>query len=248
MNGQIKRDVLKRFAPALALVGLTGLTAGCVTNDDVHQAVYDYRAWEAKYDPIHIPSRRSKVEPAGVRWSQQTFVARFQPKRAILTAETRRRLSELSSRYRGRGVRVTVLLDLPKQERDKKLVDARRATIIRALADSGLRASRVRAVPGSKNADAAVVLIAVQRTVASRCKEWQSAVSGKSLGVEEWRFGCATRSSLRAHVDNPNDLRNGRRLDDYDGANAAKTIDDYRSGKLDKLPEAQGTGSSATTQ
>ena len=232
----------KKFAKTLIL-GSVVLAAGC--SEGARQGYFDakarYTAAKARWSPVYVASRHSRAKDGGVAWTQLTYVAEFQPKSAHLTADARAGLSRLGSRYGGRGVRVTVLLDYPSDADARKLVEKRRRAISIELARHGLSARNVRAVPGAKHRNSAVILMGVRRAVVSSCREWKATVAGKLPDPEEWRYGCATRSALRAHIDNPSDLLGGRPLGDFDGVTAAKTITDYRAGKLDKLPDSEGT-------
>jgi type IV pilus biogenesis protein CpaD/CtpE len=232
----------KRFTKLL-IVSSVILAAGC--SQGARESYYDskarYTAAKARWSPVYVASRTSRLKKAGVAWTQITYVAEFRPKTARLTPGARAGLSNLGSRYGGRGVRVTVLMDYPADKDAKKLLERRRRAISVELAKHGLSARNIRAVPGAKHRNSAVVLVAVRRAIVSSCREWKSAVSGALPPAEEWRYGCATRSALRAHIDNPSDLVGGRPLGDFDGVSAAKTITDYREGKLDKLPDSGGT-------
>lgn len=229
--------------PKALFLGSVVLVAGC--SDGLQQGYYDakarYNEKRARWSPVFVPSRASRVRDGGVEWTQLTYVAAFKPGSSKLTSGARAGLSRLGTRYGGRGTRVTVLLDYPSDAKARKLVEERRRAISVALAQRGLSASNVRAVPGAKHRNSAVVLMGVRRAVVSSCNEWKTAVGGTLPRADEWRYGCVTRSSLRAHIDNPADLVRGRPLGGFDGVTAAKTITDYRAGKLDKLPTTEGT-------
>ena len=232
----------KQIVKAMVLSSVV-LAAGC--SQGTRQSFYDakarYAAAKGRWSPVYIAPRTSRAPDGGVSWTQLTYVAEFQPKSASLTPRAKAGLSRLGSRYGSRGARVTVLLDYPSDAGARKLVEKRRRAISIALVQHGLNARNIRAVPGAKHRNSAVILMGVRNAVVSSCREWKATVTGKLPNVEEWRYGCATRSALRAHIDNPSDLVGGRPLGDFDGVTAAKTITDYRAGKLDKLPDSEGT-------
>ena len=231
------------------LLGSAVLAAGC--SDNARQGYYDakddYSVFRAKWSPVYVPSRSSRAKDGGIEWTQLTYVAAFHPGTARLTSSARAGLANLGGRHGNRGNRVTVLLDYPADAKARRLVEQRRRVISTALAQNGLSARNIRAVPGAKHRNAAVILLGVRRAVVASCPEWRATITGKIPLVEQWRYGCATRSALRAHVDNPSDLVRGRPLDGMDGVAADKSIKDYRDGKLDKLPDSDGT-SGGTTQ
>ena len=224
------------------VIGSVVLAAGC--SDSARQNYYDakanYNEYRSKWSPVYVPARTSRAAHGGIEWVQLTYVAAFHPGTARLTSGARSGLASLGSQHGRRGARVTVVLDYPADSKSRKLVERRRRAISLALTQNGLNASNIRAVPGAKHRDAAVVLLGVRRAVVASCDEWRAAVTGKLPRVESWRYGCATGSALRAHVDNPSDLVRGRPLDGMDGVTADKAIKDYRAGKLDKLPESKG--------
>ena len=231
------KHVLKAF-----VIGSVVLAAGC--SDSARQNYYEskanYNEFRSRWSPVYMPPRTSRAAQGGIEWVQLTYVAAFHPGTARLTSSARSGLADLGSRHGNRGNRVTVVLDYPADAKARRLVESRRRAISVALAKSGLSAQNIRAVPGAKHSNAAVILLGVRRAVVASCEEWKATVTGRLPRLESWRYGCVTGSALRAHVDNPSDLVRGRRLDGMDGVAADKSIKDYRTGKLDKLPDSGG--------
>jgi pilus assembly protein CpaD len=154
-----------------------------------------------------------------------------------LDALTTAKIQRFAERYRALGVgRIAILAPEGVVGRNSRII----AEIRRVLAASGLRGPvSVGSYPAGDPTLAAPVRLVFQglkAEVATPCGAWPDDLASGS-SVEGWKnseyenFGCATRASLAAQVDDPRDLAQARADDAPDVGMRLRAIGDVREGK-----------------
>ena len=198
------------FASILALLVSAPLLGGCITDD-----------------PDLVTLRNQS------RWSQSVIYLNYPPGQARLSPQESTRLENFLARSSvNRGETVVVMVS----EKDKLLgidVAAKRAqSLIDTLARRGVRVRYVARVPGRRLRDKAA--ISVGRVTAGRpvCHDWDRVRLGGDMRGTRNTFGCVIDSALYDQIMRKQDLVRGRKLGPGSGVHAARTVNEYNSGKL----------------
>jgi len=75
------------------------------------------------------------------------------------------------------------------------------------------------------------------------CPDWAPIGQYDPYNLPMKNLGCANATNLYLMVADPRDLVSGRLLGPADGAEAVRSVDNYRAGKLDNLSWGPGGGS-----
>jgi type IV pilus biogenesis protein CpaD/CtpE len=76
-------------------------------------------------------------------------------------------------------------------------------------------------------------------TAAEPCPQWTEFPTDRHSNRDSPYLGCSTAMNLRAMVENPADLEQGRPLGPTDGEHAASAVERYQQ---DKVKSGQGAG------
>lgn len=216
---------IRYFASILALLVSAPLLGGCITDD-----------------PDLVTLRNQS------RWSQSVHYIDYLPGQSTLSPQESTRLDNFLARTSAnRGETVVVMVS----EKDRLLgidVAAKRAqSLIDTLARRNVRVRYVARVPGRRLRDKAA--ISVGQITAGRpvCHDWDRVRLGGEMTGTRNTFGCVIDSALYDQIQRKQDLVRGRKLGPASGTNAARTIDDYNSGKLPPVSFPKPTAPYSTT-
>jgi pilus assembly protein CpaD len=96
-------------------------------------------------------------------------------------------------------------------------------------------------LPGGE--DSVAVVVKRLAAMPPACPDWRQIGQYDPDNMPMKNLGCANATNLYLMVADPRDLVSGRMLGPADGYEATRSVDTYRSGKLDSLSWGPGGGS-----
>jgi len=142
--------------------------------------------------------------------------------------------------FLGEG-RVTKIDSITVQAGDSPLGSARASRVSDALSNLGY--THVVAPSSQPGDDAVAVVVKRLAALPPACPDWAPIGQYDPYNLPMKNLGCANATNLYLMVADPRDLVSGRLLGPADGAEAVRSVDNYRAGKLDNLSWGPGGGS-----
>ncbi len=141
--------------------------------------------------------------------------------------------------------RVTKIDSITVQAGDSQLGSARAARVSDALSNLGY--THVVAPSEQPGGDQVAVVVKRLAALPPSCPDWGPVGSYDPNNLPMKNLGCASATNLYLMVADPRDLVSGRMLGPADGDAAVRSVDNYRSGKLDNLSWGTGTTTSGSS-
>lgn len=142
--------------------------------------------------------------------------------------------------FLGEG-RITKIDSITVQAGGSQLGSARASRVSDALSNLGY--THVVAPSSQPGDDGVAVVVKRLAALPPACPDWAQIGQYDPDNLPMKNLGCANATNLYLMVADPRDLVSGRLLGPADGAEAVRTIENYRSGKLDSLSWGPGGGS-----
>jgi pilus assembly protein CpaD len=142
--------------------------------------------------------------------------------------------------FLGEG-RITKIDSITVQAGDSPLASARASRVSDALSNLGY--THVVAPSEQPGGDGVAVVVKRLAAMPPACPDWAQIGQYDPDNLPMKNLGCANATNLYLMVADPRDLVSGRMLGPADGDEAVRSVDNYRSGKLDSLSWGPGGGS-----
>jgi pilus assembly protein CpaD len=142
--------------------------------------------------------------------------------------------------FLGEG-RITRIDSITIEAGDSQLGAARASRVSDALSNLGY--THVVAPSSEPGGNAVAVVVKRLAAMAPACPDWGPVGNYDPRNLPMKNLGCASATNLYLMVADPRDLVSGRLLGPADGDEAVRSVDNYRSGKLDNLSWGPGGGS-----
>jgi pilus assembly protein CpaD len=143
--------------------------------------------------------------------------------------------------------RVTKIDSITIYAGDSQLGSARASRVSDALSNLGY--THVVAPSNQPGGDSVAVVVKRLAAMPPSCPDWGPVGHYDPNNLPMKNLGCASATNLYLMVADPRDLVSGRMLGPADGDEAVRSVDNYRSGKLDNLSWGSGstTGGSGSS-
>lgn len=128
---------------------------------------------------------------------------------------------------------------------DSQLASVRASRVSDALSNLGF--THVVAPSGHSGDDSVAVVVKRLAALPPACPDWAQIGQYDPDNLPMKNLGCANATNLYLMVADPRDLVSGRLLGPADGDEAVRSVDNYRSGKLDNLSWGPGGGSGGSS-